>query len=450
MRGSVNRGRFEVKLLLTGATVIDPSQDIEGTYDLLVENGIITRLARRIDIRNLSDVRVYDLSGLYVVPGLIDMHVHYRDPGFPDKETVITGAEAAAAGGFTTVVCMPNTDPAADSVQTVQYITAEGAKTPITVLVMAAITRNLAGEELTPFAELKEAGIAGISDDGKSVMNSEVMYRALREAAQLDLLVSVHCEDAQLTREKTVHRGAVSAQLGYSGVPSSAEEIIIARDLLLAGETGARVHIQHISTRRGVEMVRQAKAAGLQVSAEAAPHHFSLTDEAVLQRGTDAKMYPPLRTDDDVEAVIAGLADGTIDVIADDHAPHTPAEKAAALPEAPNGVIGLETTLAVTLSRLVHTGRLSLRSAVARLTAHPARLLQIDRGTLAVGKPADITVIDLHGEWTVDRARFRSKARNTPFDGMRLKGRAVMTIAGGKVVYELPGGTVNKRDRGTG
>ena len=425
-----------MNILLRRGKLIDPSQDMEGYYDVLIRGGKIAEIGKDLGIDSAEDLQIIDLDGKYVVPGLIDMHVHFRDPGFEEKETIITGAEAAAAGGFTTVVCMPNTKPVIDSVETINYIKNKAEGAACNVLMMGSITEGLNGELCSPYEQMKSNGIVGITDDGKTVMNSGVLYSAMLKAKELDLPVSSHCEDSNLTFDRTINEGETASKLGVHGVPSIAEELIIGRDILLAEETGVRLHIQHISSRKGVDLVRQAKARGIRVTAEAAPHHFSLTEEAVLTHGTNAKMSPPLRTSDDVEAVIEGLVDGTIDVIADDHAPHTEAEKDSDIVSAPNGIIGLETTLALSIDKLVNQGHLSLSELIKKLTVNPAGILNIDKGHLREGGDADITVIDLDREWTVDSSAFKSKARNTPFEGMKLQSKNFMTICGGKIVYK--------------
>ncbi|PIE55608.1 MAG: dihydroorotase [Dethiosulfovibrio peptidovorans] len=426
-------------ILLKGGTIIDPDRNMEETGDVLVRDGKILKTGGDLSAQTSGQTKVLDVQKLYVVPGLIDIHVHFRDPGFPAKETIETGAAAAAAGGFTTVVCMPNTQPVIDNMETINYINGKAAKAPCNVLMMGSVTLGEDGKECSPYREMLEGGIVGITDDGKPVMDSGVLYEAMMQAKELKLPVSSHCEDMGLCYDRTITTGKTAEKLGVHGVPPLAEEIIIQRDIMVAEATGAHLHIQHISSAKGVELVRQAKARGVRVTAEAAPHHFTLSEESVLIHGTHAKMSPPLRTPEDVKAVIQGLVDGTIDAIADDHAPHTPEEKSRSMLEAPNGIIGIETTLGVSLHSLVHAGHLSFRELIEKLTINPARLLNIPRGTLRDNACADITVIDPQKEWVVDSSKFRSKARNTPYEGMKLKGKAVITICRGEIVHNEHG-----------
>lgn len=419
-------------ILIKGGWVVDPSQKINEPMDILVSEGKIERMEKDIDARGYE---VFDARGKHVMPGLIDMHVHFREPGFEQKETIETGARAAVAGGFSTVVCMPNTNPVIDTPKTVAIVKEKASKAACNVLMMGSITKNLDGKEKSPYKALQEGGIVGITDDGKTVMNAGVLYEAMAEAAALNLLVSSHCEDIHLVYDRSIHRGEVSKQLNLMGIPAIAEEIIIQRDLMLAEATGARLHIQHISTKKGVDLVRQAKKKGIKVSAEATPHHFLVWDEAILKHGTMAKMSPPLRTREDVEGIIEGLIDGTIDVIATDHAPHTEADKNQDLIHAANGIIGLETALGIALTVLVHERAMTLTQLVACMSCTPARLLNIPKGTLAKGSSADITMIDVNKEWIVDEKKMYSKARNMPFHGLKLRGKAVCTMVNGTVQY---------------
>ncbi|AOT69858.1 dihydroorotase [Geosporobacter ferrireducens] len=421
-----------MRKLIKGGWLVDPSQNIDEPMDIFIEEGRIEKLEKDIDEPGCD---VIDARGKYVTPGLIDMHVHFREPGFEQKETIETGAMAAVAGGFSTVVCMPNTNPVIDNRKTVEFIKGKALGAACNVLMMGSITKNLDGKEKSPYAALKDGGIVGITDDGKTVMDAGVMLEAMEAAKALDLLVSVHCEDIHLVYDRSIHRGEVSEQLNLLGIPAIAEEIIIQRDLMLAETTGGRLHIQHISTKRGVELVREAKKRGVQVSCEAAPHHFLLWDEAILKYGTKAKMSPPLRTREDAEAIIMGLLEGTIDVIATDHAPHTEADKNQDLVHAANGIIGLETALGIALTVLVHQRGMSLASLIERMSCLPAKLLNIPRGTLAKGSTADITIIDMHKEWIVDENKMHSKARNMPFHGLKLRGKAVCTMVDGVEQY---------------
>ncbi|QXM05512.1 dihydroorotase [Crassaminicella indica] len=421
-----------MKTLIKGGWVIDPSQKINEPLDLLIEHGKIIKIEKNIQVENK---KVIDASGKYIVPGLIDMHVHFREPGFEKKETIKTGALSAVAGGFTSVVCMPNTSPVIDNVHTIDYIKEKAKDAACNIYFMGSITKDLEGKILTPYKALINEGIVGITDDGKTVMNTRVMYEAMEEAKNLDLLVSTHCEDIDMVYDRSINRGEISKQLNLEGIPPLAEEVIISRDIFLAEKIGAKVHIQHISTKNGVQLVREAKKKGVNISCEAAPHHFTLTDKEILKKGSSAKMSPPLRTAEDVEAIKEGLLDGTIDLIATDHAPHTKADKDKNLVEAANGIIGLETALGLALTELVHKGSMTLEALVKKMSYNPAKLLDIPKGTLKLGSDADVTIIDIEKEWVVDKEQFYSKARNTPFDGWKLKGKAVMTIVGGEIKY---------------
>ena len=421
-----------MKILIKGGWIVDPSQNIDEPMDVLVNQGRIEKIEKDIVPNNY---KIIDARGKYVTPGLIDMHVHFREPGFEEKETIETGAMAAVAGGFSTVVCMPNTKPVIDNPKIVAFIKEKASTAACNVLMMGSITKNLDGKEKSPYEALKNGGIVGITDDGKTVMDAGVMVEAMKVAKALDLLVSAHCEDIHLVYDRSIHLGEVSKKLNLLGIPAIAEEIIIQRDLFLAEEVGVRLHIQHISTKKGVELVREAKKKGVSVSCEATPHHFLLWDEAILKHGTMGKMSPPLRTKEDVDAIIRGLLDGTIDVIATDHAPHTEEDKNQDLVHAANGIIGLETALGIALTALVHERGMSLRQLVDCMSCLPAKLLNIDRGTLMKGSAADITIIDINKEWTVDEKKMHSKAKNMPFHGLKLRGKAICTIVNGVVQY---------------
>lgn len=421
-----------MRLLIKNGTVIDPSQSLSGKYDILVEDGKIK------DIRSLSierDCTSIDADGCYVVPGLIDMHVHLRDPGFEEKEDILTGSEAAAAGGFTSLVCMPNTKPVIDNADTIKYIQKKAEEAITNVYIMGSITKGLMGETLCDYNSLKDAGIVGITDDGMTVMNAKVMYEALKSAKESNILTSVHCEDANLVYDNSIHRGHVSSQLGLLGRPSISEDIIVERDILLAESLKARVHIQHVASKSSIDLIRRAKMRGVAVSCEVTPHHFALCDEYVLTKGTNAKMSPPLRSREDAEAIIEGIMDGTVDAIATDHAPHTEADKNKDLLDAANGIVGLETALGLALTYLVHTRKIDINKLVELMSLNPAKLLGIEKGTLKIGREADITIIHPNKKWVVDKKTFRSKSKNTPFDGMELTGKAIATIVGGKVIY---------------
>jgi dihydroorotase len=378
---------------------------------------------------------VLDVSGLIIAPGFVDMHVHFRAPGFEYKEDILTGAAAAAAGGVTTCCCMPNTSPVADTAEIVKYIMDRVKQTPVQVLPYGAVTIGQKGRELTDFPVLKAAGAIALSDDGNPIQSAELARRAMKLAREHDLLIVSHCEDAEMVKNYAANEGEISRKLGLPGRPAIAEEIMVARDALLAAETGAKVHIAHVSTAGSVEIIRKAKAAGIAITAETCPQYFTLTENVILRQGSLARVNPPLRTADDAAAIIRGLADGTIDAIATDHAPHSADEKALPLAEAPSGMIGLETSLALALKFLYHTGVLSIDRIIALMSTNPARILGIGTGTLAVGDRADIVIFDPDEVWVVDPDQFKSKARNTPFAGMNLRGRVKYTISRGEVVY---------------
>jgi len=423
------------KILLKGGRVVDPSQSIDGKRDVLLAGGKVAELKGRIDAP--EGARVIDCKGLVVTPGLIDVHVHLREPGGEHKETIATGAAAAVAGGFTAVCAMPNTDPPIDDPSAVGYVASEGRRAGLArVYPVGCISEGRAGGRLALIGEMVEAGAVAITDDGSPVMDSGLMRLALEYAKAFDIPVADHPEDLGLSASGHMNEGLVSTRLGLPGKPNAAEDIHIVRDLLLAELTGGHIHLQHISTRFGVEAIRQAKARGVRCTAEASPHHLVLTDEAVDGYRTEAKMNPPLRTEADVAAVRAGLADGTLDTIATDHAPHHYDEKEAAFADAPNGIVGLETALGVILTRVVGEGVIDLPTMVERMSCAPARAFGLPGGTLAPGSPGDVTVFDPKARWTVDPARFRSKSRNTPFSGWELEGRPRLTVVEGRVVFD--------------
>jgi dihydroorotase len=421
-------------MTIAGGRVIDPARALDAVGDLLIDDGRVVGVARPGSGPH-ARCRV-DATGLWVTPGLIDMHVHLREPGGEHKETIASGAAAAVAGGFTTVAAMANTDPVNDSVEVTRWIRARAAEADLArVLPVAAVTKALAGVALTDFVGLREAGAVAFSDDGMPIEDDALMARALEAAAAVRAVVITHPEDRVLVAGGVMHAGAVAARLGVPGIVPAAEERMIARDCALAARTGGRLHVAHISTARGIETVRQARAGGggaRTISAEATPHHFTLDDEAVAAHGSNAKMNPPLRTAADVAAVRAGLADGTVQVIASDHAPHHAEEKGRGLTGAPFGIVGLETTLGLTLA-LVHAEVLTAAAAIAALTSGPARVLGIGAGQLARGAVADVTFIDPEERWTVAAAQFRSLSHNTPFDGVALRGRAVGVCLGGQL-----------------
>jgi dihydroorotase len=432
-----------VRILIRGGRVIDPYAHLDGVRDILIDTGKIASI--EADVKETgwhqdgltphTPLQVIDAHGLLVVPGLIDIHTHLREPGYEYKESIESGSAAAVAGGFTSIACMANTNPVNDDAAVTEYIL-DKARTVglVQVFPIGAVSVGLAGERLAEIGELKQAGVVGISDDGKSVMNSQLMRRALEYAGMFGLPVISHCEDTNLAAHGVMHEGRVSTELGLRGIPAQAEDIMVARDIALAELTGGRLHIAHVSTAGAVRLVRDAKVRGLHVTAEVTPHHLILTDAAVRGYDSNTKMYPPLRTAADVEALRQALRDSTIDAIATDHAPHDLADKEVEFDQAPVGIIGLETSLPLTF-RLVEEGVLSLTDAVAKLTWGPAQVLGLTKGTLQVGADADVTLMDAQTEYVVDRREFRSKARNSPFHGWTLKGRAVMTICTGKIVY---------------
>jgi dihydroorotase len=424
------------RLLLKGGRVIDPAQGLDATLDVMISEGAIEEVGPRVQARG---AQVLEVKGLVVCPGFIDLHTHLREPGREDRETIATGTRAAAAGGFTAVCAMPNTDPVNDTAGITRAIVerarAEGA---VRVYPIGAITRGQMGEELSEYGDLKEAGCVAFSDDGKPVASARVMRRALEYAKAFDLAIIDHCEEPTLAEKACMNEGPVSTLLGLRGQPAAGEAIMVERDVLLAELVGGRVHIAHLSAAASVDAVRRGKARGVRVTAEVTPHHLFLTDEAVRETGydTNTKMNPPLRSDADREAVLAGLVDGTIDCIATDHAPHTVDDKKVEFDHAANGVVGLETAVALCLDRLVGAGLLELPYLVALLSANPARVLGLPGGTLAPGSPADLTLLDLAKKRQVDATRFESRSRNTPFGGWILKGWPVMTIVGGRVAWK--------------
>lgn len=421
-----------MKLLIKGGTVVDPVAGQIAKKDILVADGKISMIGANL---SANGAEVLDVSGKLVTPGLIDMHVHLREPGCEAKETILTGTRAAARGGFTAVACMPNTSPVADNAALISYIKNIAAvKGAVNVFPIGAITRGSKGEELAEMGDMKEAGAVAFSDDGMPVMNAGLMRRAMQYARMLGITIISHSEDKHLSACGSMHEGVMSTMLGLKGIPASAEEVMVARDILLAEETGCRVHIAHVSTAGSVRLVREAKTRGVRVTAEATPHHFTLTDEAVMDYDTSTKVNPPLRTAADVAAVKEGLADGTIDVIATDHAPHTIEEKDVEYDKAPFGLVGLETAVGLVWTELVAAGVLTPLQAIVKMTLNPAGVLGIPKGTLETGADADITIIDPEWTETVDANLFESKGRNTPFNGRLLKGLPVATIVGGRIV----------------
>jgi len=422
-----------MSLLIKGGRVIDPTQNIDDALDILVDEGKIREVGKGLKAPGAETV---DARGMLVVPGLIDMHVHLRDPGLEYKEDIVSGTRAAAAGGFTSVVCMPNTKPVNDNKTVTAYILDKACREgAVNVFPIGAITQGSKGEALAEMGELKEAGCVAVSDDGHPVANAELMRRALEYARGMGILVISHAEEKALVGEGVMNEGFVSTELGLKGIPRVAEDIATNRDIMLAEYTGSPVHIAHVSTRGSVRLVREAKGRGVSVTCETAPHYFSLTDDAVRGYETNAKMNPPLREADDVAAIREGLADGTIDAIATDHAPHHLDEKDIEFNLALNGIVGLETSLPLSL-RLVADGAIDIGTMVEKMSCNPARILGLDRGTLKPGAPADITVIDTDREWTVTIDGLASKSKNSPWLGKTMKGCAACTIVGGKIVYK--------------
>ncbi len=425
-------------LLIENGYMIDPKSGREGNYDILTEGGRIRRigrdLRRELTAKERETCRIVDAEGLLVAPGLVDVHVHFRDPGFTHKEDILTGARAAARGGFTTVVLMANTRPVVDTVETLRYVLEKGKTTGIHVETCANVTLGMKGQELTDMDALAAAGAAGFTDDGIPLTDPDMVRAAMEKAARLDRPVSLHEENPALIADNGVNRGRASEYYGIGGSPREAEISMVERDLRIALETGACVNIQHISSREAVELVREAKKAGHNIHAEATPHHFSLTEEAVIRHGTLAKMNPPLRTEEDRQAIIRGLADGTIDLIATDHAPHSDQEKALDITRAPSGIIGLETALPLAVTELVNGGYLTMKSVLEKMSANPAAMYHLDAGYLAEGGPADIILVDTAA--TQVFTEYASKSCNTPFTGRELRGVVKVTVCGGKVVYQ--------------
>ena len=421
-------------LLIKNGYMIDPKSGWDGNYDILVENDTIVRIGKRLETPK-GKCRIIDAEGLLVAPGLVDVHAHFRDPGFTMKEDIVTGAAAAARGGYTSVVLMANTKPTVDNLDTLKYVIGRGKETGIHVYTCANVTMGMKGKELTPMRELAAAGAVGFTDDGIPLMDEKIVRDAMKNVAALDLPISFHEENPALIENNGVNRGRASEHFGIGGSPREAEITMVGRDLKLALETGASIDIQHVSARETVELIRKAKEKGHNIHAEATPHHFTLTEDAVIKYGTLAKMNPPLREEADRQEIIRGLVDGTIDMIATDHAPHTAEEKAKSITEAPSGIIGLETSLALGITSLVKPGHLSLTELMEKMSLNPATLYKLDCGRMEEGAPADFVIFDENEKWVVDS--FASKATNSPFLGAELTGRVRYTICDGKVVYTL-------------
>lgn len=419
-------------LLIRNGYMIDPKSGREGNYDILTDGDKIVKIGKELSCPS-AGCEVVDAEGLLAAPGLVDVHVHFREPGFTQKEDIVTGAAAAARGGFTTVVMMANTKPSIDSPEVLRQVLDRGRETGIHVLSCANVTKGMKGQELTPMKELAAAGAVGFTDDGVPLLEKEIVRSAMKAAAELDMPVSFHEENPKYIENNGINRGRASEYFGIGGSPREAETDLIERDLELALETGACINIQHISTREGVELVRRAKKRGTNIHAEATPHHFTLTEEAVVRYGTLAKMNPPLREEEDRLEIIRGLVDGTIDIIATDHAPHTAEEKAKPITEAPSGIIGLETSLALGITQLVDKGYLTMKQLLRLMSANPASMYHLDAGYLAEGGPADLILIDTAVRWVP--GEYASKASNTPFTGWELKGRVTRTICRGRIVF---------------
>jgi dihydroorotase len=425
-------------LLIRGGRVVDPSQGIDRVDDLFIRDGLVVAVGNSgVQPVGKADETI-DAAGLVVAPGLIDMHVHLREPGREEDETIETGTRAAVAGGFTSVACIPNTEPPIDTQAAVEFVNQKAVRADnCNVFVVACVSRNREGKELAEIGQLVEAGAVAFSDDGAPVYDAELMRRAFEYCRMFDRPILAHEEVLELSRGGVMHEGLVSLVLGLGGMPAAAEEVMIGRDIALAEVTGGRLHVMHVSTAGGVALIRDAKRRGARVTAEACPHHFTLTDESLRGFDSNFKMSPPLRTVADVEAIIAGLVDGTIDCIATDHAPHAREKKMLELDRAPFGILGLETAVGLCATRLIHTGRLDWPRLIEALSTLPARILGVNRGTLRPGAVADVTLIDPELSWRVDAAAFRSKSVNSPFDGWTLRGRAVATIVAGRVKHRL-------------
>lgn len=422
-----------MKTLLKNANVVDPVNKLEGCYDILIKGNIIAKINKEISEEGIE--QIIDLRNCYLFPGLIDMHTHLREPGFEEKETIKTGCEAAAAGGFTTIACMPNTNPVADNPATVELIKSRAEKGLVNVLPVGSITKNSAGKELAEKGFLAEAGVKALSDDGNPVMNSEIMRRAMEYARSFGLTIISHCEDINLVGEGVMNEGYNSTILGLKPIPGAAEEVMVIRDIILAELTGAKLHIAHLSTKKALEMVAEARERGLAVSCEVTPHHLILTDKEVRGYNPDTKVNPPLRSAEDVEALKAGLRNGLIDVIATDHAPHTFEDKLGEYDYAAFGISGLETAVALIYHCFVKEGSIDFRDMVRMMYVNPSEILGLKREGIREGGQAEFTVFDPDKKWTVKKSELKSKGKNTPFAGYELQGKVVLTIVGGKIVY---------------
>lgn len=419
-------------ILIKDGRVINPAEKRDEITDILVQNGMIVEISDNIDV--VAD-EVINAEGCYVMPGLIDLHVHLRDPGLTYKEDILTGGQSAANGGYTTICCMPNTKPVVDNTEVIIYIVEKAKeKSPVNVLPVGAVTKGMLGKEITNVVAMKEAGICAISEDGKSVMDSRVYREAMRNAAKAEIPVFAHCEDINLVHGGVINMGEKSEEFGVNGISNAVEDIIVARDILLAKETGVALHLCHCSTKDSVEMVRQAKAEGVRVTAEVCPHHFAMCTDDMKEADSNYKMNPPLRAREDMEALIKGLSDDVMDVIATDHAPHSEEEKARPITEAPFGIVGSETAVPLTVTYLLKQGHITPVQMAEKMSYNPAKVLGIDRGDISVGKVADITIINPEKKYVIDVADFKSKGKNTPFHGMTVYGSVEHTIVAGRIV----------------
>lgn len=423
-----------MKLLIKGGHVVDPKNNIDGIFDIFIDKGVICDIDTDMELDDLEDVEVIDAAGKYVTPGLVDMHTHLRDPGYTYKEDIESGTKSAAMGGITSVACMPNTNPVCDNVAVIEYIKSKAKQVGVVnVFPIGAISKGLKGEELAEIGEFKFAGVVGVSDDGRPVQSAGLMRRALEYADMFDVTVISHCEEMSVA-EGSMNEGAVATELGLKGISNAAEEIMANRDIILAENTNTAVHIAHVSTKGTVEAIRRAKERGVRVTCETCPHYFTLTEDAVRGYNTNAKMNPPLRTAADVEAIKQGLADGTIDAIVTDHAPHHIDEKNCEFADALNGIIGFETSLGLSVKYLVKTGVLTMTELIKKMALNPANILGLNKGHLSVNSPADLIIFDTEAEYTVDVSSFKSKSRNSPYDGYVLCAKPEYTIVGGEII----------------